>query len=152
MKRKAMMWVSGAVLATVSLGVLADGPKPEDAIKYRRGVMAAQGWNMNAMGAMVKGAKPFDKAVFEQHAQNLAALSKMGVEGFMVPGSDKGETKAKPELFTEMDKFKGGMQKLGMESTKLAQVAASGDMGAIKAQFGETGKVCKGCHDNFRSK
>ena len=62
----------GALAFTVSITALA--AKPEDAIKYRRGVMAAQGWNTGAMGAMVKGEKPYDKAEFAQRAANLAAL------------------------------------------------------------------------------
>lgn len=126
--------------------------KPEDAIKYRQGVMAAQGWNMNAMGAMVKGDKPYDKAEFAKRAENLAALNKMAYEGFTVDGSDKGETKAKAEIWSMMEKFKDGTEKVSAESEKLVKAAQGGDFNAIKAQFGEVGKTCKGCHDNFRSK
>jgi cytochrome c556 len=145
-----MLGVTGALALAMSMTALA--AKPEDAIKYRRGVMAAQAWNVGPMAAMVKGEKPYDKAEFAQRATNLAALSKMAMEGFTVEGSDKGDTKAKPEVFAEMDKFKGGIEKLNTETAKLAQVAAAGDLGAIKAQFGEVGKTCKGCHDNFRAK
>jgi cytochrome c556 len=151
MQRKSLI---AAVTGVVVLGtsMMAFGAKPEDGIKYRRGVMAAQGWNLGIMGAMVKGERPYDKAEFAQRAANVAATSKMALEGFSVEGSDKGDTKAKPEAFTEMDKFKGGMEKLGTETAKLAQVAAGGDMAAIKPQFGEVAKVCKGCHDNYRAK
>lgn len=137
----------GVLGLTMSMTALA--AKPEDAIKYRRGVMAAQGWNMGNLAAMVKGEKPFDKAEFAQRAANLAALSKMAPEGFAVPGSDQGDTKAKPEAFTD-GKFKGGLDKLSAETAKLAQVAAGGDLAAIKPQFGEVAKLCKGCHDNYR--
>lgn len=145
-----LIGVTGALALTVGMAALA--AKPEDAIKYRRGVMAAQGWNFGAMGAMVKGEKPYDKTEFAQRATNLAALTHMALEGFMAEGADKGDTKAKPEAFAEMDKFKGGMEKLNSEAAKLAQVAAGGDLGAIKPQFGEVAKVCKGCHDNYRAK
>ena len=33
---------------------------------------------------------------------------------------------------------------------KLAQVAKGGDLNAVKAQFGATGKACKSCHDDFK--
>ena len=36
------------------------------------------------------------------------------------------------------------------EANELAKVAATGDVAAIKAQFGKTGGTCKGCHDAFR--
>ena len=151
MKRNAVV-VAILGVAVLGTSLMAHAAKPEDAIKYRRGVMAAQGWNMGIMGAMVKGERPYDKADFAQRAANVAALSKMAHEGFTVAGSETGETKAKADVFLDKEKFKGGMDKLETETAKLAQVAASGDMGAIKPQFGEVGKVCKGCHDNFREK
>ena len=115
--------------------------KPEDAIKYRQGVMVAQGWNFGAIAAMIKGEKPYGKAAFAKRAENLAALSKMSLEGFTIEGSDKGKTKAKPEIWEKMNKFKGGTEKLAAETAKLSQVAQCDDMGAIKAQFNETAKV-----------
>ena len=149
---KRFLFPSLAALLAVSLSSTVLAAKPEDAIKYRRGVMAAQGWNFGNMGAMVKGEKPFDKEEFVRRAENLAALSKMSLEGFTIDGSNEGDTKAKAEVWAEMDKFKGGTEKLASESAKLAQVARGGDMGAIKPQFNEVAKVCKGCHDNFRKK
>ena len=143
--------LASLLAASFSGNVNADGVKPEDAIKYRQSVMTVIGWQFKPLGAMVKGDRPFDKDVFVKNAAYLEVLSKMPMEGF-IAGSDKGETKAKPEIWTEMDKFKGGMEKLQTETAKLAQVAKTGDMNAIKAQFGETSKTCKACHDNFKSK
>ena len=139
-------------LLGLTFSTVAVADKAEDAIKYRQGIMAAQAWNVGAMGAMVKGEKPYDKAEFAKRAENLAALSKMTLEGFTIQGSDKGKTKAKPELWSQMEKFTGGADKLAAEAAKLSQVAQGGDLEAIKPQFGETAKVCKGCHDNFREK
>ena len=107
---------------------------------------------MNAMGAMVKGEKPYDKAEFLKRAENLAALNKMALEGFTHEGADKAESKAKPEVWTSMDKFKGGVDKVNAESGKLVVAAQGGDLAAIKTQFGEVGKVCKNCHENFKNK
>ena len=67
-------------------------------------------------------------------------------------GSDKGETKAKAEVFKESDKFKAASDKLQAEAAKLAQVTKSGDMAALKTQFGATAQACKNCHDNYREK
>lgn len=147
-------FASTALITTLGLMISSAtfAAKSEDAIEYRQGVMAAQGWNFSAMGAMVKGERPYDKAEFLKRAENLAALSKMSLEGFTVEGSETGKTKAKPEVFLDMEKFKGGTEKLATESNKLVTVAQGGDMGAIKAQFNEVAKVCKGCHDNFRKK
>ena len=32
----------------------------------------------------------------------------------------------------------------------MAKVAATGDQAAVKTQFGELGKTCKGCHEKFK--
>ena len=125
--------------------------KPEDAIKYRKGVYAVMGWNFGPMAAMAKGDRPYDAAAFARHAEILAFMSKLPLEGF-VPGSDSGETKAKPEIWLDMDDFKAKLEKMQAEAAKLAEVAKSGDFNAAKAQLGETGKACKACHDKFRNK
>ena len=51
-----------------------------------------------------------------------------------------------------MDDFKAKLEKMQGEAAKLAEVAKGGDLAAIKAQFGETGKACKACHDKYRNK
>ena len=147
-------YLSTALVSLLGLAFSATtfAAKPEEAVKYRHGVMAAQSWNMNAMGAMVKGEKPYDKAEFLKRAENLAALNKMALEGFTHEGADKAESKAKPEVWTSMDKFKGGVDKVNAESAKLVLAAQGGDLAAIKTQFGEVGKVCKNCHENFKNK
>ena len=125
--------------------------KPEDAIKYRQGVYRVMGWNFGPMAAMAKGERPYDAAAFARHAEIVAYMSRMPLEGFS-PGSDSGETKAKPEIWLDMDDFKAKLEKMQTETAKLAEVAKSGDFNAAKAQLGETGKACKACHDKFRNK
>lgn len=125
--------------------------KPEDAIKYRRGVYAVIGWNFGPMAAMAKGDRPYDAADFARRAEIVAYMSKLPLEGF-VEGSETGDTKAKPEIWLEMDDFKAKLEKMQSEAAKLAEVAKKGDLAAAKAQLGETGKACKACHDKFRNK
>lgn len=125
--------------------------KPEEAIKYRKGVYEVMGWNFRPMAAMVKGDRPYDAAAFARHAEIVAYMSKLPLEGF-VPGSESGDTKAKPEIWLDMDDFKAKLEKMQGEAAKLAEVAKGGDFAVIKAQFGETGKACKACHDKYRNK
>ena len=126
-----------AVCASL-FGTAAFAQKPEDAIKFRRGVMAVIGWNFGPMAAMAKGDRPYDAAAFARHAEIVAFMSKLPLEGF-VPGSDTGETKAK-------------LEKMQAEVAKLAEVAKTPDLNTSKAQLGETGKACKACHDKYRNK
>ena len=125
--------------------------KPEDSIKYRRGGMAVIGWNFGSMAAMAQGKKPYDAALFARQAEIVAFMSKLPMEGF-TPGSDSGDTKAKPEIWLDMENFKAKMEKMQAEVAKLADVAKDGNFDASKAQLGEAGKACKACHDNYRNK
>ena len=149
-----MKRLAAALLFAVSaslFGTAAFAQKPEDAIKFRRGVMAVIGWNFGPMAAMAKGDRPYDAAAFARHAEIVAFMSKLPLEGF-VPGSDTGETKAKPEIWLDMDDFKAKLEKMQAEVAKLAEVAKTPDLNTSKAQLGETGKACKACHDKYRNK
>jgi cytochrome c556 len=141
--------VIGSLLAGVGAAP-ADEVKPEDAVKYRQSVYTVIKWNFAPMGAMMKGEKPYDKDAFARHAERVAALAPMLLEGYPKGSDMVSETNAKPEIWEQWDKFKGGMDKLQSESAKLAEVAKTGDMAKIKPQFGETAKICKACHDDFR--
>lgn len=103
------------------------------------------------MAAMVKGKKPYDAAVFARNAEIVAFMSMLPLEGF-TPGSDTGDTKAKPEIWENMDDFKAKLEKMQQEVRALAKVANTGDFYAAKSQPGEAGQACKGCHDKYRNK
>ena len=67
------------------------------------------------------------------------------------PGTDKGaETRAKPEIWAEMDKFNAAAKKMQDEMAKLNAAAKSGSLDAIKVAAGDVGKACKACHDDYR--
>jgi cytochrome c556 len=122
----------------------------EDAIEYRQAAFEVLVWNFAPLGAMVKGKIPFDAKTFAERAANVAFLSKMPIEGF-IPGSDKGETDAKPAIWQNWDDFKARMGKLQEEAAKLAEVAKTATkVEEVAQQFGETGQVCKGCHEKYR--
>jgi len=125
--------------------------KPEDAIKLRQSAMKLISYNFGSIGAMVNDKKPYNKDEAIRNAAHIEGLAGQPWE-FFVAGSDKGETKAKGDIWKDADKFKAAGEKLQAEAVKLAQVAKSGDMAALKTQFGATAQACKACHDNYREK
>lgn len=137
--------VAGAANAQTPFG------KAENAIKYRQSAMFIMGQHFGRIGAVVKGERPYDKAEVARSAAIAAEMSKLPWEGF-APGTDKGETHAKPEIWSDAAKFKSDSEKMEHEIAKLAEVAKGGDLNAIKSQFGATGKTCKSCHDDFKKK
>jgi len=68
------------------------------------------------------------------------------------PGSDKGETKALPAIWSDMPGFMAASKNADAAYDKLAVAAGSGDLAAVTAAFGDTGKACGACHDKFRAK
>jgi cytochrome c556 len=132
-----------------ALPAAAQFAKPEDAIKYRQSSMFLQGQTMGRLGAMVNGRVPFDAKVASENADIVAMLSKMSFGAF-IEGTDKGTTRAKPEIWTEKEKFGAAAAKFQEEAAKLSVAAKSGNLDQIKAAFGPVGQSCKGCHDNYQ--
>jgi cytochrome c556 len=78
-------------------------------------------------------------------------MSKLPWAGFG-PGTDNGDTDAKPEIWTNKAKFDDYAKKLQAEMGKLAVAAKSGNLDNIKSAVNATGGTCKSCHDDFRAK
>jgi len=147
--------LSGALALLVGLPVAASAQgfapaKGDDALRYRQGSMFMMAQHMGALGAMVKGDKPWDAAAVQRNAERVEMFSQLPWDSFWVAGSDKGKNRMKPEIFKDKEKFLAGATHLQDETAKLASVAKTGDQAAFKAQFGAVGKACKQCHDNFR--
>jgi len=152
MKRlsRSMLMAGAALLgAAIALPAAAQFAKPEDAIKYRKGALFVMGQHFGRVAAMANGKIPFDAKAAAENAEIATAMSKLPYVAF-IEGTDKGETRAEPKIWTEMDKFKAAATKMQEEMVKLNVAAKSGNLDAIKAAVGETGKSCKACHDNYR--
>ena len=141
-----------AVLGVVaSLPAAAQFQKPEDAIKYRQAAFTVMGNHMGRIGAMAAGKAPFDAKVAADSAAIINTLAKLPFSAFG-EGTDKGmPQRAKPEVWKDAAKFKTAADTMVTEIGKLDAAAKSGNLDAIKAAMGATGKSCKACHDDFRA-
>jgi len=148
MKKNLILGLLISVFFGSSFVIAADAEK---AIKYRRGVFNVMGWNFGSMAAMVKGKIPFDANVFARNAEIVAFMSQLPLEGF-VEGSDEGDTKARPEIWLNMEDFEAKMKKMQKEVSVLAEISKKGNFDASKSQLKEVGTTCKGCHDDYRNK
>lgn len=138
-----------AALAVTALPAAAQFAKPEDAIRYRKAGMTVMAAHFGRVAAMATGKMPFDPKAVVDNAEIATFMSKLPFAGF-VEGTEKGETKAKPEIWLEPDKFRAAASKMQDEMVKLNAAAKGGNQDTIKAAVGEVGKACKGCHDNYR--
>jgi cytochrome c556 len=145
----------GLMVAAGLAGLLASAPaaaqfaKPEDAIKYRKAAFTVMATHFGRVAAMANGRVPFDAKAAADNAEIATIMSKLPYAGF-VEGTDKGETRAEPKIWAEMDKFRAAASKMQDEMAKLNVAAKSGNIDTIKAAVGATGQACKACHDTYR--
>jgi cytochrome c556 len=139
------------ILAAGSLAMpaAAQFQRPDDAVKYRKAALSVMGTHFSRVGAMASGRAPFDAKVAAENMAIVETLSKLPWEAFG-PGTDKGDTRALPAVWTEQGKFKAASEKMQAEVAKLNAAAKTGNLDAIKTAFGATAASCKACHDDFR--
>ena len=147
--RKIPTAAAGLLACAIALPAAAQFAKPEDAIKYRKAAFTVMARHFGIVAGMAAGKIPFDAKVAADNAEIATMMSKLPYAGF-VEGSDKGDTKAEPKIWAEMDKFRAAAGKMQEEMAKLNVAAKGGNLDAIKAAVGDTGKACKACHDNYR--
>lgn len=141
--------VLAAAAASVAVPAQAQFAKAEDAIKYRKSALSVMATHFGRVAAMANGRMPFDAGAAASNAALAETMSKLPWAGFG-DGTDKGDTKARPEVWTDKAKFTAASEKMQGEMTKLALVAKGGNLDAIKAQAGATSSACKACHEDFR--
>jgi cytochrome c556 len=125
--------------------------KPEAAIKYRQSAFTLMGAHFGRLAEMAQGKAPFDAKVAQDNEAIFAVVSKLPWSAF-TEGSDKGETKAKPEIWSDAAKFKEAQDKLMSETVKLNAAVKTGKLEDLKVAVGAVGGACKNCHDQFRAK
>lgn len=148
--KKALTGCAGLLMATTLAVHAQDADPKKEAIEYRQSAMKIVGWNFKPMGAMAKGERPFDTKAFAAHAKDLAAVSSLNILAGFPEDTDAKGSKAKPEIWLKWEDFEKKMATMQREASKLAEVAAAGDEGATKKQFGAAAKTCKACHDDYK--
>lgn len=144
-----------AAAAVIALGAVAGAAmaqvKPEVLVKQRQAGMTLISKYFGPLGGMAQGKVPFNAQLVQRNADYLAALSQMPWDGFD-PSTADVKSRAKPELYKEMDKVKGLIERFQGEVKKLQTAAKSADEAAIKSQIAAVGKACGACHDPYREK
>ncbi|MBV5345935.1 MAG: cytochrome c [Rhodoferax sp.] len=142
MKKTSSLILASAMLFC-ALPATAQFAKPEDAIKYRKNALFVMQQNFGRVAGMAK--------VAADSAATADFVAKLPWAAFG-PGTDKGDTKALPEIWTQKAKFDDYASKMQTEMSKLAVAAKSGNLDSIKTAVNATGGTCKSCHDDFRAK
>ena len=125
--------------------------EPDEAVEYRQHAFQLIRQNFGYMAGMVRGEIDFDGAMFEQRAQALSDLSSIPWDGFKYAGHNySGNGDAKADIWQNQADFEQRAQQLQEDAMKLAQAAASHDVGEIRGAFMSTARNCQQCHEQYR--
>lgn len=141
----------GLLLAAGTVSVVAQEGDKLAAIKARQDFMKAQGGDVKAIADYTKG--DADQAKATAAADDLVARQPK-IDALFVPGTSAtdfpGKTYAKPEIWTEKDKFAAAVAKSQEDVSKLVAAGKTGNIDQIKAAIGAVGASCKACHDTYQ--
>ena len=144
-----MAAVIGALAAGAMVGGATIALAQDDVIKQRQENRKQTAATMRAIKGVID-AKGDVKTIVPQAAK-LKELELAFVKLFPA-GSDKGDTKALPTVWSDMAGFQAASKNVDGAYDKLAVAAGSGDLAAVTTAFGDTGKACGACHEKFRAK
>jgi cytochrome c556 len=145
-----------ALLMTASslpLSAADPAPNPKPVIDVRRALFTLIGSNFRPVGDTLQGKIPYDAAEIQKRVARVAFLAPQLSEVFP-DYSATGDTKAKPEIWSNRADFDNRLKDFQTHVTALAQVADKepGNVDAFKAAAAAVGKDCKGCHDEYKAK
>lgn len=152
MKTKISVTLLLAATATAALA----GPI-EEQIRFRQSAYSFAAWNVAKIKSqVVEHPDTFNKDAVVAAANAIAAVANSGLGALYGEGTDKGTgwkpTRLKPEFFQKKEEVTVAANTFNEAANELAKVAATGDVNAIKTQFGKLTESCKGCHDLTRIK
>jgi cytochrome c556 len=137
--------------ALVSTAIGAD-LEPAEQIETRQAGYTFMSWNMKKIKANLDG--DYSQPAVQAAANAIAGIANSGMGALYGPGTDKDigdvKTRVKPELFTEREEVGRVARDFIEAANSLVDVAALGEPDDVKAAFGDLGKSCKACHDQFR--
>ena len=139
-------------MSLISASTWAHIEQSEPLQSLRQSYFALLGMTFSPMGDMVKGKIEWNDALFTEWANDLNHAAQFGVERGFAPGSEKGTTRAKADIWSNMDDFQSKLDDFRAAAATLAETAAGVDQAASRDQFIATGGTCKACHDEYKSK
>jgi cytochrome c556 len=149
MRMMRAVWIA-ALAAGMTLPAAAQFARPEEAVKYRQATWFVLNQHFTRIGAMTRGRVPFDGRLALRDAEVVAALARLPSAAFG-PGTDLPNNHARPEIWTETQRFRELGDRLVADTTRLLAVARTQDLDQIKAAYGAAANTCKECHDAYRS-
>lgn len=149
MKKIILLALVTLMVSTAS--VAQEDRKIEQAIKHRKAAFTLMSTYWSRILQTVDGDRPYDANAVIADAKKVEYLSRLPWEGF-VAGSERGDTKAKEDIWLDEDQFKKLSKELELKTSNLVRVAELKDPKKLKVAFEQAKDVCSTCHKEFRKK
>ena len=149
--------ITGSVLLAglLTTGVLAH-KGATGVVKERMDQMGEIAKSMKAMGAMFKGAAPYDADTVAELSRKIAGFGGERLTAVFPEGSLRHPSEARPAVWSDWDRFTDLAAEMKAAADALAEGAGNErDTTAEKspdALFRELAATCKSCHQDFRIK
>ena len=139
-----------AVAALVATGALTIGFATQGQAQDAAGAVKARVDAMKGSGgAAARINKAEDAKTTVEDAKiiqaNIAKLGALWPAGSITP-----ESRAKPEIWTNMNDFKAKLADVQKQADTLVATAEKGDLAATKAQVPQVINACNACHNTYR--
>ncbi|HBT00154.1 c-type cytochrome [Salipiger marinus] len=148
-----MTIAAAAGVALLATGALAQEQDLSGNVKARQGQFRIMAINLGILGDMAQGKTEYDAEAAQAAADTLVAVSTINQPPLWPEGSsemDMDGTRAKAEIWDNMDDFASKWAGFGEAASAMQQVAATGQE-AIGPAMGGLGGACKACHDTYRA-
>ena len=149
MRKTLVVAMIGALAAGAMVGGATIALAQADVIKERQENRKQTAAAMRAIKGIIDAKGPTSGAV--EQAAKLKTLE-VAFDKMFPAGSDKGETKALPTVWSDWAGFQTASANAVAAYDKLAVAAGSGDVAVLTTAFGDAGKACGACHEKFRAK
>ena len=106
--------------------------------------------NVTALKAIRAAMSENDAATIAINAEKIAAWFEV-MPNYFPEGSNTGKTNARPEIWTNWEKFTGISATARQSALDLAMAAKAGDSDGINAGFQAVAGTCKTCHQSFKN-
>lgn len=123
--------------------------KVEQAIKHRKSAFVLMSTYFSRLLQTVKKDRPYDARQTIADARTVEFLSSLPWEGF-APGTEKGDTKARDDIWFEEEKFKVLAAELQLKTKALVVATETQDLARIALAFERVRDTCSACHKAFR--
>lgn len=147
-----LVTVSLAVAALSPLSSVAHFDDQQMGQSYRQSYFALLANNFGPMASTVKGEIPWDQDRMAGWAKDFTAVTELNLMRGFAPGTEKGTTRAKPEIWENTADFESKLEDMRVAARALEAAVNSGDREQVGKAVGDAGGTCKACHDDYKSK